>query len=241
VGTGRRATATRGSGAGGEGWGRRTSRGGIGPGLLGLLARGGIGPGLLGLVALACAGPVASPTVEATGPSGLEAALADLPAVPTAELRIALAFGAGADLDLSVRDPADQLVDYAHPRSDSGLHFATDRLCGDPSPRVERVRASARRPGAYRVGIVHRATCATPPPIEPDRTRDAGTPATDWVLRIDDGPHTEWRRGRIAPGGFALESFTLDATHPDPVREVGSPIDGTAGTTANSDARFSSP
>jgi len=98
-------------------------------------------------------------TDQAARLSRESAALAALLAAPSpasappGALRVRLAFGAAADLDLYVTDPLQETVYFANSPSRAGGRLDRDSRCQDPAPRVETVVFAEPRPGVYRVGV----------------------------------------------------------------------------------------
>lgn len=81
------------------------------------------------------------------------------PAV-TEGLRVRLAFGAEADLDLYVTDPSEETVYYANTPSRTGGALFEDQRCAHPAPRVETVQFPAPlAPGRYRIGVDYPRAC----------------------------------------------------------------------------------
>lgn len=74
-------------------------------------------------------------------------------AVAADELRVRLAFGADADLDLYVTDPLQETVYFANNPTRAGGELDADARCGPDGLRVETVRFRAPLPGRYRVGV----------------------------------------------------------------------------------------
>ena len=71
-------------------------------------------------------------------------------------------FGAGADLDLYVTDPAQETVYFANtPSRAGGGRLEADLLCetGARDPHVETVVFENAPAGRYRVGVDHAASC----------------------------------------------------------------------------------
>lgn len=113
-----------------------------------------------------------------------------------------LAFGADADLDLYVSDPARETVYYANTPAKSGGALEADRRCAHPAPRVERVRWDAPPPGRYRVGVDAPHRCAA-------HAADRG--AVVYVVAVDrPGRPALLHRGRIAPVRFDPVVLELD-------------------------------
>ena len=86
------------------------------------------------------------------------ALVASAPLAPGA-LRIRLAFGAGADLDLYVTDPLQETVYFANSPSRAGGRLDHDLRCGDPAPRVETISFPDPPSGVYRVGVDFPESC----------------------------------------------------------------------------------
>jgi hypothetical protein len=110
--------------------------------------------------------------------------------VDAGELRVRLAFGAGADLDLYVTDPLQETVYFANNPSEAGGRLERDLRCDSAAPRVETVRFPAAKPGLYRVGIDFPEHCAG---------RDE--PAA-FTLRVEREGASEERRGAVQPLHF---------------------------------------
>lgn len=96
-----------------------------------------------------------------------------------------LAFGADADLDLYVTDPAQETVYFANSPSRSGGALAEDVRCGAPEPRVEVVHFPDPKPGVYRVGVDY-----------PEHCRGGDAPAP-WVLVVEQNGVSAQRSGTI--------------------------------------------
>lgn len=108
-----------------------------------------------------------TPALEAEA-ARLEAALGLAPPPPAGALRVRLAFGAEADLDLYVTDALAETVYFANERAASGGRLTADARCDSPAPRIEEVLFAAPLPGTYRVGVdymVYRASCGEQPPV----------------------------------------------------------------------------
>jgi hypothetical protein len=119
------------------------------------------------------------------------------------ELRVRLAFGKGADLDLFVTDPAQETVYFANSPSRSGGSLAGDVRCGDSEPRVETVVFPDARAGRYRVGVDYPKTCA------------GGDDAASFVVVVDGDGVLETRRGTSTPGIFQPIVIEVDWALPD--------------------------
>jgi uncharacterized protein YfaP (DUF2135 family) len=118
-------------------------------------------------------------------------------------LRVRLAFGTEADLDLYVTDARDETLYFANQRAASGGRLVSDAHCGSPAPRVEEVRFEAPPPGRYRVGVdymVYRAECGEQPAVVP------------YVLAIDGPQGRRIVRGLARRGIF--EARVLELTLP---------------------------
>lgn len=136
----------------------------------------------------------------ASAPASLPAdALPSAPGAPAdSGLRVRLAFGAEADLDLYVTDPAQETVYFANTPTRSGGALEADRRCDAPAPRVEQVEWSAPPPGRYRIGIDFPIRC---------RNLDEPVP---FVLEVSVGGEHQERRGTIAFGRFEPVVWEFD-------------------------------
>lgn len=108
-----------------------------------------------------------TPALEAEA-AQLEAALSRAPAPAAGALRVRLAFGAAADLDLYVTDPLDETIYFANERAAGGGRLVADARCDTPAPRIEEVAFPGAAAGRYRVGVdymVYRAACGEQPPV----------------------------------------------------------------------------
>ena len=109
------------------------------------------------------AGPVVTPAPEWTASRSsearaLEARLAALAPAGGGQLRVHLAFGAEADLDLYVTGPLQETVYYANTPSRIGGELLDDRRCEHAGPRIESARFPLA-PGRYRVGVDYPHAC----------------------------------------------------------------------------------
>ncbi len=110
---------------------------------------------------------------------------------PTADaLRVRLAFGARADLDLYLTDPAQETAYFANTPTKLGAELAQDLRCDAPAPRVETVVLANPPAGRYRVGVDYPETCSG----------DGGPVA--FVVYLEMAGRRESRRGSIKPGEF---------------------------------------
>ncbi len=107
-------------------------------------------------------------------------------------LRVRLAFGARADLDLYVTDPAAETVYFANARAQSGGALEADLRCDAPAPRVETVAFRPARPGHYRVGVDYPKACG-----------GDGAPAL-FVVAVEYGSVQREQRGVALPGRFEV-------------------------------------
>jgi len=108
-----------------------------------------------------------TPALEAEA-AQLEAALAQRSPPSGGTLRVLLAFGAAADLDLYVTDPRDETIYFANERSATGGRLVEDARCASPSPRIEEISFTAPSAGRYRIGVdymVWRDECGEQPPV----------------------------------------------------------------------------
>lgn len=142
------------------------------------------GAALSALCGFALAAGCASPAPPPAAPARAAPAPGDL--------RVALVFGAGADLDLYVTDPSQETIYYANsPSRSSGGRLDADRRCDDPMPRVETVELAGAAPGRYRVGIDHAQRCG-----------GRGEAVEPFLLIVEAGGRRRELRGEIAGGRF---------------------------------------
>jgi uncharacterized protein YfaP (DUF2135 family) len=127
----------------------------------------------------------------------LEAALASAPQDPG--LRVLLAFGRGADLDLYVTDPFHETVYFANSPSAAGGRLLADLHCGSEpaADRIEEVRFAEPPPGAYRVGIDYPKSCG------------AARPAV-FALAVVRGAERSLRSGVLQPLEFRLAELDFE-------------------------------
>jgi hypothetical protein len=112
---------------------------------------------------------------------------------PPGSVRIRLAFGSGADLDLYVTDAdphSNETVYFAKHTTRSGGRLLRDARCGDAAPRSDAALFELVPESGLRVGVDHHASCADPPASEP------------FVVEIAHGEQREVRRGVARPGHF---------------------------------------
>ncbi len=115
-------------------------------------------------------------------------------------VRVRLAFGEGADLDLFVSDPRQETVYFANKRSRSGGVLGRDLRCPDPAPRIESVEFEAALAGRYRVGVDYPSAC-------PGFAGEAA-----YVVEISRNGDTTVLRGLIEPLTFEhiVREFDVD-------------------------------
>jgi hypothetical protein len=142
-----------------------------------------------------------TPALEAEA-AQLEAALASAPPAPAGALRVRLAFGSAADLDLYVTDPQAETIYFANDRAAAGGRLAADARCDSPAPRVEEVVFAEPQPGRYRVGVdymVYREKCGEQPPV------------VAYVIAIDGPGGLRIERGLARRGIF--DARVLEIVH----------------------------
>lgn len=115
---------------------------------------------LLALAACRSAPPPRAALLDerASEVAALESALRSAAAEPGA-LRLSLAFGADADLDLFVTGPLEETVYFANSPSAIGGRLDADLRCDAPAPRVETVTFPVPPPGRYRIGVDFPRAC----------------------------------------------------------------------------------
>jgi hypothetical protein len=165
----------------------------------------------LSLAALLCAALASAQSRERRAPAEwtpalaaeaaqLEAALAATPPPAAGALRVQLAFGAEADLDLYVTDPLAETIYFANERAAGGGRLVADARCDSKSPRIEQIVFAAPQPGRYRVGVdymVYRAQCGAQPEV------------VAYVLAIDDATGRRLERGLARKGIFDPQRLEL--------------------------------
>jgi hypothetical protein len=139
----------------------------------------------------------------------LAAGCASAPAPPVAparaplaagDLRVELAFGAGADLDLYLTDPSQETIYFAN--TPSRVHagrLEADRRCDAPAPRRETIEIESAPPGRYRVGVDHAGSCQG----------QTGAPEPFLVIVEADGQRKEIR-GEVARGRFLVRVLEFE-------------------------------
>jgi hypothetical protein len=140
-----------------------------------------------------------TPALEAEA-ARLEAALTQAPPPAAGALRVQLAFGAAADLDLYVTDAFAETIYFANERAAAGGRLVADARCDSPAPRIEEVLFAAPQPGTYRVGVdymVYRANCGEQPAVVP------------YVLAVDGPAGRRLERGLARRGIFAPRVLEL--------------------------------
>jgi hypothetical protein len=158
---------------------------------------------LAAVVALGCAG---LPGAEARRPAALDQEAGELATALSAgdaaagadTLRVRLAFGAAADLDLYVTDPAAETVYFANTPSQSGGALERDARCEDPAPRVETVAFPAAPPGRYRVGVDYPEPCG------------ADAEPVAFVVSVEHRGTRREQRGVALPGRFEVIVLEFD-------------------------------
>jgi hypothetical protein len=149
---------------------------------------------LLPLLLLACAGSSdlrerERSMAEANALAAVLAGSGPAPLGPN-DVRVRLAFGAEADLDLYVTGPAYETVYFANSPGRTGGELERDMRCDAPAPRIEVVRYSAASAGPYRVGVDFPGRC------------DGGRDAVVFVAVLQTAHGSEERRQTIRPGEF---------------------------------------
>ena len=115
---------------------------------------------------------------------------------------VRLAFGALADLDLYVTDPAEETVYFANPVSAaSGGALEVDLRCDAPAPRVETVRYAPAPSGRYRVGVDFPFRCGSHRGPVP------------FVLVAEFGDQRLERQGEVALGQFLPVFLEFEHRH----------------------------
>jgi hypothetical protein len=85
--------------------------------------------------------------------SSLEDTLTRQPEPASGALRVTLAFGPEADLDLFVTGPRHESVYFANTPSATGGALVADLRCGAAAPRLETIIFPSAPQGIYRVGV----------------------------------------------------------------------------------------
>ncbi len=122
----------------------------------------------------------------------LERALAQQAEPAQGTLRVSLAFGPEADLDLFVTGPHRESVYFANTPSAIGGTLEADLRCGTEAPRLESVQFPVAPPGVYRVGVDFPEPCSE------------GVEAVPFAVSVARGGHAAQAttRGIIRPGEF---------------------------------------
>jgi uncharacterized protein YfaP (DUF2135 family) len=105
-------------------------------------------------------------------------------------LRVELAFGAEADLDLYVSDPSAETAYFANTPVRSGGALAADLRCDARPPRVEVAVWESPAPGRYRVGVDFPERCSS------------GVDTAPFELRVRGPGVSRELRGEAAFGRF---------------------------------------
>lgn len=140
-----------------------------------------------------------TPALEAEA-ARLEAQLAKREPARDGALRVRLAFGAEADLDLYVTDPRAETIYFANERAAAGGRLVADARCDSPSPRIEEVVFAAPLPGSYRIGVdymLYRAECGEQPAV------------MAYVLAIDTPAGRRFERGLARRGLFDAQRVAI--------------------------------
>jgi hypothetical protein len=124
--------------------------------------------------------------------------LPDLDPTGPGELRVRLAFGTAADLDLYVTDPLQEAVYFGNNPSLGGGQLDVDRRCEHPAPRVESIVFARPQPGRYRVSIDYARACSEP-----------ATPVA-YRVRVEAPGVDREHRGEIKPGFRELISLEFE-------------------------------
>ncbi len=128
----------------------------------------------------------------------LDAALERGEDAPPGELRVRLAFGGGADLDLYVTDTLQETVYFARRETRSGGFLEVDVRCDAEPPRIETARFPDAAPGVYRVGVDYSGACA-----------EAAQPQ-GFVLEASYGDRRWLKRAHAEPMRFELVVWELE-------------------------------
>jgi len=135
----------------------------------------------------------------------LEAALADTAtATRPGMLRVRLAFGADADLDLYLTDlgrRGSETVYFARHASRTGGRLLRDARCGDPTPRIDAAVFDPAPSAGVRIGVDYHASChaeAEPVPFVVEVSSDSGREIRHGVARPGHFADDFWR---VQPSG----------------------------------------
>jgi hypothetical protein len=107
-------------------------------------------------------------------------------------VRVRLAFGAQADLDLYVTGPDHETVYFANSPGRAGGALERDLRCEAPAPRIESVTYASAGPGVYRVGVDFPERC------------DGGSEPVAFVVFLETAHGREEARRTVAPGHFLM-------------------------------------
>jgi len=120
----------------------------------------------------------------------LDAALERSEPPASGDLRIRLAFGGGADLDLYVTDTLRESIYFARRKTRSGGFLEADARCDSAPPRIETAVYPAAAPGVYRIGVDYAGACA-------EKAEPAG-----FVVEVSYGAGRWLRRDYARPSHF---------------------------------------
>jgi uncharacterized protein YfaP (DUF2135 family) len=120
--------------------------------------------------------------------------------VPPGGVRIRLIFGAEADLDLYVTDPALETVYFGNNPSLGGGVLTRDLRCDAAAPRREVVTFRVAESGRYRVGVEYARGCA----------RWSRSETAPYRIEVFSDESVWTAAGAVAPGGFDNIAFEFD-------------------------------
>jgi uncharacterized protein YfaP (DUF2135 family) len=115
-------------------------------------------------------------------------------------VRVQLLFGAEADLDLYVTDPALETIYFANTPAKLGGTLEADLRCDAAPPRIETVLLPAAPPGRYRVGVDFPERC--------DRSVDR----VHFVVRVEGAGLRFAEESEVPFGRFLSRVLELDVT-----------------------------
>jgi len=113
-------------------------------------------------------------------------------------VRVRLAFGAEADLDLFVTDSTQETAYFANTPTRSGGALTRDLRCEDAAPRIEEVSFSPALKGRYRIGVDFPRRC------------DDAVGSVSFVVRFESAAGSESRRLFITPQTFMPIAMEVD-------------------------------